>query len=70
MYLVGLVRLLALHKIYNRDASVEEDSDACREEIDVWEDVKREEKQKKRKELERWWDYRINDVLIDLFHYQ
>ena len=46
MYLVGLVRLSALHNIYNRDARVEGDSDACREEIDVWENVKREEKQK------------------------
>jgi len=35
MYLVGLVRLSALHNIYNRDARVEGDSDACREEIDV-----------------------------------
>jgi len=46
MYLVGLVCLLALHKIYNRDARVEVDSDACREEAEVWENVKREEKQK------------------------
>ena len=35
MYLVGLVRLSALLNIYNRDARVEVDSDACREEIDV-----------------------------------
>ena len=35
MYLVGLVRLSALHNIYNRDARLEVDSDACREEIDV-----------------------------------
>jgi hypothetical protein len=35
MYLDGLVRLLALHNIYNRDARVEVDSDARREEIDV-----------------------------------
>jgi hypothetical protein len=35
MYLVGLARLLALHKIYNRDARVEVDSNACREEVEV-----------------------------------
>jgi len=35
MYLVGLVRLLALHNIYNRDARIEVDSVACREEVEV-----------------------------------
>jgi len=35
IYLDGLVRLLALHNICNRDARVEVDSDECKEEIDV-----------------------------------
>jgi hypothetical protein len=52
---------LALHNIYNRDARVEVDSDARREEIDVWEDVKREEKQKKEKRIK---DDKVRGLMV------
>jgi hypothetical protein len=51
MYLDGLVRLLTLLNIYNRDPRVEVDSDERREEIDVWDVKRREAEEEKIRDL-------------------